>query len=123
MSILAALGKSSPAAPLPPEVEAELLDELDRSWGPLSLAWKQAITPAQLEELLAGVLHRFKTKHPTASSHEAILVLLNQTIPNNQSGGGGGTQIYISQLADNILKMVSDGLYVPNKVVWKSNDW
>lgn len=124
MTLLRLLGDAPEGPPLTGEEEETLDNLLGISWTPMPLNWKQSITSAQLETLLSGIMQRFNTEHPTASTREAILYLMGKTAPNISWGGngGGGGQVNISSVANNLIQMYPDGLYA-KATTWTNKEW
>lgn len=123
MSLLKQLGSAPLGEELTPAQETQLDLFLADSYGRMPISWKQAISASQLEELIAGIVLRFLSISPSASTSRAVTYLLSKTTPNACSGGGGtpGT-IPISSLADNSIEMKPDGLY-SKEPTWNSKEF
>lgn len=114
MSIFKHLGEA-PAnlAPLAPDIESDIDEDLLTSWGRVPEAWKSTITQEQVASFLEGVAAKVIRRYPNAPPQPLILYLLTKakSVLTGSGGGGGSTTVEISSSADNLIEMYADGLY------------
>ena len=122
MSALNKLGAAPKTSTLIPEEVAILDQVLADWWTTLPAEWKSAITSAQLETLVEGMLRRALTERPTIPTGRAIQYLLQNTQPNPCGSSGGSGEVNISNVANNIITKLSDGLYAPAPA-WSNKEW
>ena len=121
MSLLKQLGSAPLGEELTPAQETQLDLFLADSYGRMPASWKQAISASQLEELIAGIVLRFLSISPSASTSRAVTYLLSKTTPNACSGGGGDGAT-ISPDPDNRLENRPNGLYA-KPPAWANKEW